>query len=56
MLPLRERKKLVERPKNDPKANMNNPVDRKIVLTLIGVALVVLVLIIVAVVLIESLK
>lgn len=50
MLPLRKSKKLVERPENEPKANLNNPVDRKIILTMVGVAVVVLVLIILAIV------
>lgn len=54
MFSLRPQKKLVERPKNDPKANLNNPVDRKIILTLALTALVVLVLIVVAVVLYYS--
>lgn len=49
MLPLKQKKKLVPRPENEPKANLNNPVDRKIILTLLGVALVVLVLIVLAI-------
>lgn len=51
MLPLREQKKLVERPENEPKINLSNPIDRKILLTLLGVAAVVLVLIVLAIIL-----
>lgn len=51
MLPLKEQKKLVERPENEPKMNLNNPIDRKILLTLLGVAAVVLVLIVLAIIL-----
>lgn len=51
MLPTREKKKLVPRPENEPKFNIHNPVDKKIILTLLGIALVVLVLIVLAVVL-----
>ncbi|MCH5179874.1 MAG: hypothetical protein J1F32_01505 [Erysipelotrichales bacterium] len=51
MLPLRENKKLVERPENEPKLNMNNSVDRKIIFTLIGTAAVILVLIVLAILL-----
>lgn len=53
MLPLHEQKKLVERPENDPKADLRNPIDRKIILTLVLVALVVLILIIGVIVLIN---
>ena len=51
MLPLKEQNKLVERPENEPKMNLNNPIDRKILLTLLGVAAVVLVLIVLAIIL-----
>ncbi|MCH5171858.1 MAG: hypothetical protein J1F31_03385 [Erysipelotrichales bacterium] len=51
MLPLKENKKLVERPENEPKINLNNSIDRKIILTLAGTAAVVLVLIVVAIIL-----
>ncbi len=50
MLPLRKSKKLVERPENEPKANLNNPVDRKIILTMVGVTAVVLVLIVLVII------
>lgn len=50
MLPLRKSKKLIERPENEPKANLSNPIDRKIILTMISVAVVVLVLIVLAII------
>ncbi len=51
MLPLRENKKLVERPENEPKMNLNNPIDRKIIFTLLIVAVIVLILAILAIIL-----
>ena len=54
MLPLKENKKLVDRPENDPKVNLHSSIDRKIILTLIIVASIVLALVAILVFVIEK--